>query len=100
MALAPDSRLARRVLPGPLYRALTHVFAQGISGCMLETALASLLGTEPSRSSWGFSLTQTPDEVLREISVLKRNLESLARQDREEPAGPGDRPAGARAALK
>ena len=87
MALAPDSRLARRVLPGPLYRALTHVFAQGISGCMLETALANLLGTEPSRSSCGFSLTQTPDEVLKEISVLKRNLEiSLDKIARSQPA--------------
>lgn len=233
MALAPDSRLARRVLPGPLYRALTHVFAQGISGCMLvggtaisgyyaghrrsddlglfardrdahrasvfavrsladagakvdevlgsaqyfkasclldghpftvdvvldsnlhavgeshaaddgvavagvgtllrqkaatlvsrcgekdlydliwlfqanpgldlshlidlgsqidagltaEAALASLLGTEPSRSSCGFSLTQTPDEVLKEISVLKRNLEiSLDKIARSQPA--------------
>lgn len=38
----PDSRLASRTLPRPLYRALLHVFAQGVSGCMLVggTALA------------------------------------------------------------
>ena len=233
MALAPDSRLAQRVLPGPLYRALAHVYAQGISGCMLvggtaisgyyaghrrsddldlfardedayratvlaarsltdagaqveevfgsaqyfkasclveghrftvdvvldanlhavgefhvaddgvavagvetllrqkaatlvsrcgekdlydliwlfranpgvglsqlidlgsqidagltaEAALASLLGSELSSSSCGFSLTQTPDEVLRDIAVLKRNLEaSLDELARNQPA--------------
>jgi hypothetical protein len=38
----PESSLAARVLPPPLYRALTHVFAQGIEGAMLVggTALA------------------------------------------------------------
>ena len=38
----PDLSLARRVLPAPLLRALQHVFAQGLSGCMLVggTALA------------------------------------------------------------
>jgi hypothetical protein len=38
----PDHRLARQVLPAPLYRALRHVFDQGIAGCMLVggTALA------------------------------------------------------------
>lgn len=35
LARDPKSSLAVRVLPTPLYRALTHVFAQGISGCML-----------------------------------------------------------------
>ena len=40
MALAPDSRLAQRVLPDPLYRALTHVYAQRISGCMLAGGTA------------------------------------------------------------
>lgn len=42
LAREPRSSLAARVLPAPLYRALTHVFAQGISGCMLVggTALA------------------------------------------------------------
>ncbi|MCX5790595.1 MAG: nucleotidyl transferase AbiEii/AbiGii toxin family protein [Elusimicrobia bacterium] len=38
----PDLSLARRVLPAPLLRALQHVFAQGLPGCMLVggTALA------------------------------------------------------------
>lgn len=38
----PQSSLAARVLPVPLYRALTHVFSQGVSGCTLvgDTALA------------------------------------------------------------
>src|SRR5262245_41974283 len=42
MAPTPDSKLAARTLPPPLYRALTHVFAQRIKGCMLVggTALA------------------------------------------------------------
>jgi hypothetical protein len=42
LARKPESRLAADVLPPPLYRALTHVFAQGIEGAMLVggTALA------------------------------------------------------------
>ena len=42
MAPTPSSELAVSVLPGPLYRALVHVFAQGIDRCMLVggTALA------------------------------------------------------------
>ena len=42
MAAQPSSKLANSVLPEPLYRALVHVFAQGISGTMLVggTALA------------------------------------------------------------
>lgn len=31
----PDGRLAAAVLPGPLHRAVVHVFEQGVSGCML-----------------------------------------------------------------
>src|SRR3989339_1159256 len=42
LARRPKSRLAAEVLPPPLHRALTHVFAQGIDGTMLVggTALA------------------------------------------------------------
>ena len=42
LARRPESRLAAEVLPPPLHRALTHVFAQGIDGTMLVggTALA------------------------------------------------------------
>ena len=42
MAHEPDSALAARVLPAPLYRALGHVFAQGVADVMLVggTALA------------------------------------------------------------
>ncbi len=42
MARQPDVQLALAVLPAPLYRALTHVFAQQIADCMLVggTALA------------------------------------------------------------
>lgn len=42
MATRPESSLAAKTLPQPLYEALVHVFAQGISGCMLVggTALA------------------------------------------------------------
>lgn len=35
MATRPDSGLAAKTLPEPLYEALVHVFAQGISDCML-----------------------------------------------------------------
>jgi hypothetical protein len=42
LARKPESSLAAEVLPPPLYRALRHVFAQGIDGAMLVggTALA------------------------------------------------------------
>lgn len=42
MAQHPDAKIAARVLPDALYRALTHVFAQQIAGCWLVggTALA------------------------------------------------------------
>ena len=42
MAHEPDSQLAARVLPAPLYRSLSHVFAQGVVDTMLVggTALA------------------------------------------------------------
>jgi len=42
MARKPESRLAGELLPPPLYRALTHLFSQGIDGVMLAggTALA------------------------------------------------------------
>lgn len=42
MAPEPSSQLASRILPAPLYRALLHIFAQGISNCVLVggTALA------------------------------------------------------------
>lgn len=35
LARRPDSRLAASVLPAPLYRALTHVFAQALQDAML-----------------------------------------------------------------
>ena len=42
LARKPESGLAAEVLPAPLYRALTHVFAQGVQGVMLVggTAIA------------------------------------------------------------
>lgn len=42
MEKQPASELARRVLPVPLYRALTRVYAEGVSDCVLVggTALA------------------------------------------------------------
>ena len=42
LAQEPQSSLAAQVLPAALYRALTHVFAQRLTGCMLVggTALA------------------------------------------------------------
>ena len=35
LARKPESGLAAEVLPPPLYRALTHVYAQGVDGTML-----------------------------------------------------------------
>ena len=73
--------------PGLDLSQLIDLGSQIDAGLTAEAALASLLGTEPSRSSCGFSLTQTPDEVLKEISVLKRNLEvSLDKIARSQPA--------------
>lgn len=42
LARKPESGLAAKILPRPLYRALTHVFSQGVEGVMLVggTALA------------------------------------------------------------
>jgi len=40
LARKPKSSLAARVLPTQLYTALTHVFTQGISGCMLAGGTA------------------------------------------------------------
>ncbi len=42
LATKPDAALARRTLPAPLWRALNHVFAQGVGDMMLVggTALA------------------------------------------------------------
>ena len=76
-----------RANPGVDLSQLIDLGSQIDAGLTAEAALASLLGSELSGSSCGFSLTQTPEEVLRDISVLKRNLEaSLDELARSQPA--------------
>lgn len=65
----PESRLAADVLPAPLHRVLTHVFAQGLSGCMLVggTALAGYYAGH--RRSDDLDLF-TEDDLSRKAAVL------------------------------
>ena len=73
--------------PGVDLSQLIDLGSQIDAGLTAEAALVSLLGSELSSSSCGFSLTQTPGEVLRDIAVLKRNLEaSLDKLARSQPA--------------
>ena len=73
--------------PGVDLSQLIDLGSQIDPGLPAEAALASLLGSGLSGSSCGFSLTQTPEEVLRDISVLKGNLEaSLDELARSQPA--------------
>lgn len=65
----PSSELAAKVLPKPLLRALRHVFAQRLSGCMLVggTALAGFYAGH--RRSDDLDLF-TVDEASQEAAVL------------------------------
>ncbi len=65
----PQSRLAEDVLPAALHRALTHVFAQGLSGCMLVggTALAGYYAAH--RRSDDLDLF-TEDDLSQKAAVL------------------------------
>jgi hypothetical protein len=69
LARKPDSGLAGEVLPAPLYRALTHVFAQGIHGAMLVggTALAGYYASH--RRSDDLDLF-TEDSLAQKAAVL------------------------------
>ena len=71
----PDSQLAARVLPAPLYRALGHIFAQDIAECMLVggTALAGYYA--------GHRRSDDLDLFVRNVQALRATVlavESLA----------------------
>lgn len=69
MAQQPQSRLAARVLPKPLHRAVVELFAQGITGCMLVggTALSGYYAGH--RRSDDLDLF-TQDDVAQRAAVL------------------------------
>lgn len=73
MALAPkpESGLAADVLPPPLYRALTHVFAQGIDGAMLVggTALAGYYAGHRRSDDLDFFTQDTPAQQTVVLAV-------------------------------
>jgi hypothetical protein len=78
--LEPVGALAARVLPAPLYRALTHVFAQGLQGCSLVggTALAGYFA--------GHRRSDDLDLFVRDASSFKATtlaVASLAQLDAE-----------------
>jgi hypothetical protein len=77
MAPAPDSKLAARVLPAPLYRALTHAFAQGITRCMLVggTALAGYYAGH--RKSDDLNLFAADESSWRAAVLAARSLGPL-----------------------
>lgn len=75
MANGPDSELAGRVLPAPLYRALRHVFAQGPNGCMLVggTALAGYYAGHRRSDDLDLFVRDSPA-----LSATVRAVESLS----------------------
>jgi len=77
MAPEPDSALAARVLPAPLYRALTHVFAQGITGSMLVggTALAGYYAGH--RRSDDLDIFSADESSWRAAMLAARSLDRL-----------------------
>jgi len=76
LARKPQSGLAAEVLPPPLYRALTHVYAQGVDGTMLVggTALAGYYAGH--RRSDDLDLF-TEDTLAQKAAVL--SVKSLGR---------------------
>ncbi len=77
MAHRPNSQLASRVLPAPLYQALAHVFAQGIEDCMLVggTALAGYYAGH--RRSDDLDLFARDDTALRASVLAVESLTGL-----------------------
>ena len=77
MGIEPDLALAERVLPPPLLRALRHVFAQRISGCMLVggTALAGFYAGH--RRSDDLDLFAEDDGSQRMAALAVRSLEGI-----------------------
>ncbi len=71
LARKPESGLAAGVLPPPLYRALTHVFAQGIEGAMLVggTALAGYYAGHRRSDDLDLFTEDTPAQKAVVLSV-------------------------------
>ena len=71
LARKPESSLAAEVLPPPLYRALTHVFAQGVDGVMLVggTALAGYYAGHRRSDDLDLFTEDTPAQKAVVLSV-------------------------------
>lgn len=87
MASSPEPRLqlARKVLPPPLLEAITHVFAQGLSGCMLVggTALAGFYAGHRRSDDIDLFCDDTPSHraavlAVRSLAGLGAELETSA----------------------
>ena len=58
-------------------------------GMSWEALLISLVGTEMGKTACGFSLTQTPEEVLAEVTRVQRGLiQGVESHLRKQPAPP------------
>ncbi len=77
MEAQPDHQLAATVLPAPLYRALVHIFAQGISDCMVVggTALSGYYAGH--RRSDDLDLFVESEVAHRAVVMAIRSLEDL-----------------------
>ncbi len=73
----PQIDLAKRVLPGPLYRSLCHVFAQEIKECVLagETALSGFYAGH--RRSDDLDLFVSSDSYQRSAVLAVKSLASM-----------------------
>jgi hypothetical protein len=73
----PDSRLAKTVLPHALHQSLCHVFAQGLSGCVLAggTALAGFYAGH--RRSDDLDLFVQSESAYRAAALAVKSLRSI-----------------------
>lgn len=69
---APDIKLAERILPSPLFQSLSHVFSQGIAGCVLAggTSLAGFYAGH-RRSDDLDLFTQDPEAQRAAVLAVK-----------------------------
>jgi hypothetical protein len=76
----PDARLAERVLPSPLYRALSHLFGQNISDCILVggTALSGFYAGH--RRSDDLDLFVKNDAAFAQAGLALKSLQKLDAQ--------------------
>jgi hypothetical protein len=83
MARKPDSRLASRILPGPLYRAATHIFEQKITGCMLVGGSALAGYYAGHRRSDDLDLFARDGDAHRAAVLAVKSLRNLGAQTQE-----------------